>query len=527
MDRSPNRKRHGALPTSPESSPPPAGLACLVRPAGAQQQAGDREVQLSAPYWPPQAKRVAPRPWPSLQAKVGYFVTDRASFGAFSPLSYTGYRGDGGGELRASDTRLAVRSLRDCSRSWPRTHDGPMWEVRIYKIDLTDSEAQTGWGRTPGLKYYFNRNMAFDAGGNALLGTGAAGRDPSCSSKFRAELPLRTMNGPSHPADPGRAGGAPPWRRASWRWVPRQGPGGGSAAADVLPGASGEPVAGLLPRTENRILVAARSAGSRSRGVAEAGCTWEGAAPTSRAVLFADFLEGGFLAVTWMTGAGWASIRCSGAGGVAESLEGPRLSPLRFALVPPAHPGHGRGGEHRRGGTCKRGSSGSAPSTPGNALRDPSSWLRRRARQLRRSPDGSMTAWNPANTRAAPPVHAPERDELYGSRTPAPRRRQGTGPPNQSSSRPWRRWRFRGRAPGAARRGAWCEGTSSLVFRLATVATSIANRWSPRRVAWTPWWWGRKQPRWSWPGGTRSGGGSRRGEHGVPSPAGPCGATWW
>ena len=163
------------------TSPRTALLLLLVSlawyaPLAAQQQAGDREVQLSGSVLASAGEEGGSQALAIVQAKVGYFVTDRVQLGAFPTLSYTRVTVEtAGGELRASDTRLGFGAFGTYSFLAADAMTVPYVGGQIYKIDLTDSEAQTWVGANAGLKYYFNRNMAFDAGGNALLGTGDAG----------------------------------------------------------------------------------------------------------------------------------------------------------------------------------------------------------------------------------------------------------------------------------------------------------------------------------------------------------------
>lgn len=165
----------------PSTSPRPILLLLVLTlawqaPLAAQQQAGDREVQLSGSVLASAGEEGGSQALAIVQAKVGYFVTDRVQLGAFPTLSYTRVTVEtAGGELRASDTRLGFGAFGTYSFLAEDAMTVPYVGGQIYKIDLTDSEAQTWVGANAGLKYYFNRNMAFDAGGNALLGTGDAG----------------------------------------------------------------------------------------------------------------------------------------------------------------------------------------------------------------------------------------------------------------------------------------------------------------------------------------------------------------
>ncbi len=181
--------------------------------------------------------------------------------------------------------------------------------------------------------------------------------------------------------------------------------------------ASGEPAAPDFSTDGTRILVASRGGGVSVRTVAGGTVQWEGRHPTSRPVLFAAFLEGDSLAVTVDDRGGIGIHPVLRAGGVAESLEGPRLSPLRFALDPAGRTlaVAGEGSivvvdlqARRRVGSIDA----------GEALRDPIFLaFDRRGRQLQAlSLDGSMTAWNPATLQQLRHVTL-QSDQLYGSRT--------------------------------------------------------------------------------------------------------------
>lgn len=153
-------------------------LVSLVRqaPLAAQQQAGDRELQLSGSLLAVTGEEGRSEALALVQAKVGFFVTDRVEIGAFPSLSYTRVTLDTpAGELRDSDTRIGFGAFGTYSFLAEDAMTVPYLGGQIYKIDLNDSEAQTWVGANAGMKFYFNRNMAFDAGGNALLGTGDAG----------------------------------------------------------------------------------------------------------------------------------------------------------------------------------------------------------------------------------------------------------------------------------------------------------------------------------------------------------------
>ena len=181
--------------------------------------------------------------------------------------------------------------------------------------------------------------------------------------------------------------------------------------------ASGEPVAPDFSTDGSRILVASRGGGVSVRSVGDGAVQWEGRHPTSRPVRFAAFLDGDSLAVTVDDRGGIGIHPVLRAGGVAESLEGPRLSPVRFALDPAgrtlAVAEEGRIvvvdlQARRRVGTIDA----------GDALSDPIFLaFDRRGRQLQAlSLDGSMTAWNPATLEPLRQVML-QSDELYGSRT--------------------------------------------------------------------------------------------------------------
>jgi hypothetical protein len=145
-------------------------------PASAQQQAGDRELQLTGSFLAVTGQDEASQSLAIVQAKVGYFVTDRVEIGAFPSLTYTRVTVQTpAGELEDSRTRVGFGAFSTYSFLAADAMTVPYVGAQAYRIDITDSEAQTWLGANAGLKYYFNRNMAFDMGGNALLGTGDAG----------------------------------------------------------------------------------------------------------------------------------------------------------------------------------------------------------------------------------------------------------------------------------------------------------------------------------------------------------------
>jgi len=169
------------LPRTPRRPAPTPVLLLLfvlvlASPSAAQQQAGDRELQLTGSLLASSGEEGGSQALAIVQAKVGYFFTDRVQLGAFPTLSYTRVTVETpAGELRASDTRLGLGGFATYSFLAEDAMTVPYVGAQVYRIDMTNPEAQTWAGANAGLKYYFNRNMAFDVGGNALLGTGDAG----------------------------------------------------------------------------------------------------------------------------------------------------------------------------------------------------------------------------------------------------------------------------------------------------------------------------------------------------------------
>jgi hypothetical protein len=145
-------------------------------PVSAQQQAGDRELQLTGSVLAVTGQDEESQSLAILQAKVGYFLTDRVEIGAFPSLTYTRVTVQSPfGPIEDSRTRVGFGAFSTYSFLAADAMTVPYVGVQGYRIDITDSEAQTWFGANAGLKYYFSRNMAFDMGGNALLGTGDAG----------------------------------------------------------------------------------------------------------------------------------------------------------------------------------------------------------------------------------------------------------------------------------------------------------------------------------------------------------------
>ncbi|CAN5675837.1 hypothetical protein BH23GEM11_BH23GEM11_07040 [soil metagenome] len=169
------------FPWEPPSGPVRVALMFLLvfawgAPASAQQQAGDRELQLTGSVLAVTGQEEDSQALALLQAKVGYFLTDRVEIGAFPSLTYTRVTvRTPAGDVQDSSTRLGFGAFGTYSFLAADAMTVPYLGGQAYRIDITNSEAQTWVGANAGLKYYFNRNMAFDMGGNALLGTGDAG----------------------------------------------------------------------------------------------------------------------------------------------------------------------------------------------------------------------------------------------------------------------------------------------------------------------------------------------------------------
>lgn len=145
-------------------------------PAFAQQERGDLELQFAGSLLSTVGRDDASITTGLLQAKLGVFVTDRVEVGGFPTLVYERRGGDADwvGD-RASDTRFGLGLFASYSFLMEDATTVPYLGVQAYRIDLTDSD-ETGWlGVNGGLKFFFSRRTAFDAGGNVLLGLGDEG----------------------------------------------------------------------------------------------------------------------------------------------------------------------------------------------------------------------------------------------------------------------------------------------------------------------------------------------------------------
>jgi hypothetical protein len=148
-------------------------LAMSHLPLAAQQERGDLELQLSGSILSVQDDDET-RTIGIVQAKAGYFVTDRVEVGAYPTLTFARTRLPvlGGGWQTVSETRfgLGVFGLYSFLAADARTV--PYLGGQFYRIDLTD-DGETGWGGLKGgLKFYVTRSTAFDLGGNLMFGLG-------------------------------------------------------------------------------------------------------------------------------------------------------------------------------------------------------------------------------------------------------------------------------------------------------------------------------------------------------------------
>ncbi|TVP78433.1 MAG: hypothetical protein EA352_02085 [Gemmatimonadales bacterium] len=160
-------------------------LACLlallvwgpgVSSLEAQQVQGDVELQLTASLLSTVGTDRASFASAIVQAKGGYFVTERVQVGAFPSLLYGRTEVEVGGQwIRESDTRLGMGLFANYSFLAEDAMTVPYVGGQFYRIDLTDSD-ETGWlGVSGGVKVYLSRSLALDMGGNYLVGLGDGG----------------------------------------------------------------------------------------------------------------------------------------------------------------------------------------------------------------------------------------------------------------------------------------------------------------------------------------------------------------
>lgn len=141
-------------------------------PLDAQQEMGDVELQFSGLVLSTVGSDVSTTSG-ILQAKAGYFFTDRVQLGAFPSLLYSRTRVQTvGGAQTISETKVGMGVFGVYSFLAADATTVPYVGAQFYRIDLT-SDDETGWlGANGGLKVYINRNTAFDVGANYLLGLG-------------------------------------------------------------------------------------------------------------------------------------------------------------------------------------------------------------------------------------------------------------------------------------------------------------------------------------------------------------------
>jgi len=111
-----------------------------------------------------------------IQAKGGYFITDRIEIGAFPSLLFSRVDVDlvGGGRQTFSETKVGLGVFGSYSFLAADAMTVPYLGAQLYRIDLTD-EDEVGWaGVNGGLKFYINRTTALDVGANYLLGLSPA-----------------------------------------------------------------------------------------------------------------------------------------------------------------------------------------------------------------------------------------------------------------------------------------------------------------------------------------------------------------
>ncbi len=155
-------------------------LVLIALPVGAQQEAGDFEIQLGGSFHSVMGQDDVSTTTGILLAKGGYFLTDRVEVGAFPSLTFvrTTFRDAswaGGDEETVSDTKLGLGAFVTYSFLAADARTVPYLGGQFYRIDVTD-EDEVGWiGGKGGFKYYLNPRAAFDVGGNLLFGLGDAG----------------------------------------------------------------------------------------------------------------------------------------------------------------------------------------------------------------------------------------------------------------------------------------------------------------------------------------------------------------
>lgn len=144
------------------------GALLAASPAVAQQEQGDVELEflgsLHTTVGTEDASGLG-----IIQTKVGRFVTDRWQLGAFPSLEVQFARG-------TTDTRIGGGLFAVYSYLRPNAMTVPYGGASLYKRDLTAGfGASDYWtGVNGGLKFYVDRNIAIDVGGNYLFSLSGA-----------------------------------------------------------------------------------------------------------------------------------------------------------------------------------------------------------------------------------------------------------------------------------------------------------------------------------------------------------------
>jgi len=140
----------------------PFPIAALVAtllistPAIAQQEQGDVEIQFSGSVQSKVKKGGSTTGY--VQTKFGYYFTDRLELGAFPSLTFS-----------SGDTALGMGAFGTYSFLAADAMTVPYLGAQYYKNDVSVA-GDRGWaGFNGGVKFFFNRHMAFDVGGNYLL----------------------------------------------------------------------------------------------------------------------------------------------------------------------------------------------------------------------------------------------------------------------------------------------------------------------------------------------------------------------
>lgn len=151
-------------------------LAGVPAPLDAQQAQGDKEVQFSGSLLTTIGQEDVSTTSGIVQAKLGYFVTDRTEIGVFPSVLYSRTRVETRvGTQTLEDTRFGMGAFGTYSFLAEDATTVPYLGAQFYRIDVTDDD-ETGWvGGSGGFKFYLSRTTAFDVGGNLLLGLGDSG----------------------------------------------------------------------------------------------------------------------------------------------------------------------------------------------------------------------------------------------------------------------------------------------------------------------------------------------------------------